>query len=130
MLVIGLTVVVGSSKAREAQSEYFSLRAILFAATRSVLDFQGSRSFIEILSRLVVHPWTVYTLIDIGGGKYYPVTDGLIQAMVRLCPRRRQTMLLSATITEQVDELIKLLLDKPVRLTADPTTNSPSTLTE
>ncbi|KAM7505684.1 hypothetical protein LguiB_004588 [Lonicera macranthoides] len=49
---------------------------------------------------------------------------------VRLCPKRRQTMLFSATMTEEVDELIQLSLNKPLRLSADPSTKRPSTLTE
>ncbi|KAH9759138.1 DEAD-box ATP-dependent RNA helicase 28 [Citrus sinensis] len=49
---------------------------------------------------------------------------------VRLCPKRRQTMLFSATLTEDVDELIKLSLTKPLRLSADPSAKRPSTLTE
>ncbi|KAL4578793.1 hypothetical protein LXL04_014924 [Taraxacum kok-saghyz] len=56
--------------------------------------------------------------------------DAEIRELVRLCPKRRQTMLFSATMSEQVDELIKLLLNKPLRLSADPTTKRPSTLTE
>lgn len=53
-----------------------------------------------------------------------------IRELVRLCPKRRQTMLFSATMTEEVDELIKLSLTKPLRLSADPSTKRPSTLTE
>ncbi|ERM97717.1 hypothetical protein AMTRI_Chr09g38990 [Amborella trichopoda] len=53
-----------------------------------------------------------------------------IHELVRLCPKRRQTMLFSATMTEEVDELIKLSLTSPVRLSADPSTKRPSTLTE
>ncbi|KAL3514783.1 hypothetical protein ACH5RR_027500 [Cinchona calisaya] len=53
-----------------------------------------------------------------------------IQALVKLCPKRRQTMLFSATMTEEVDELIKLSLNKPLRLSADPSTKRPATLTE
>ncbi|KAG6648444.1 hypothetical protein CIPAW_07G148200 [Carya illinoinensis] len=53
-----------------------------------------------------------------------------IQELVRLCPARRQTMLFSATMTEEVDELIKLSLTKPLRLSADPSTKRPATLTE
>ncbi|CAN0893446.1 DEAD-box ATP-dependent RNA helicase 28, partial [Linum grandiflorum] len=53
-----------------------------------------------------------------------------IQELVRLCPKRRQTMLFSATMTEEVNELIKLSLSKPLRLSADPTAKRPSTLTE
>lgn len=33
-------------------------------------------------------------------------------------------------MTDEVDELIKLSLNKPVRLSADPKTQRPSTLTE
>uniref|UniRef100_A0A2P2KF34 DEAD-box ATP-dependent RNA helicase 28 n=4 Tax=Rhizophora mucronata TaxID=61149 RepID=A0A2P2KF34_RHIMU len=53
-----------------------------------------------------------------------------IQELVRLCPKRRQTMLFSATMTEEVDELIKLSLTKPLRLSADPSAKRPATLTE
>jgi len=53
-----------------------------------------------------------------------------IQELVRMCPKRRQTMLFSATMTEEVDELIKLSLTKPLRLSADPSTKRPATLTE
>ncbi|CBI19889.3 unnamed protein product, partial [Vitis vinifera] len=49
---------------------------------------------------------------------------------VRLCPKRRQTMLFSATMTEEVDELVKLSMTKPMRLAADPSTKRPATLTE
>ncbi|KAL0351743.1 UNVERIFIED_CONTAM: DEAD-box ATP-dependent RNA helicase 28 [Sesamum calycinum] len=53
-----------------------------------------------------------------------------IHELVKMCPKRRQTMLFSATMTEQVDELIKLSLNKPLRLSADPSTKRPATLTE
>ncbi|KAL5778225.1 hypothetical protein ACOSP7_011151 [Xanthoceras sorbifolium] len=53
-----------------------------------------------------------------------------IQELVRLCPKRRQTMLFSATMTEEVDELIKLSLTRPLRLSADPSAKRPATLTE
>ncbi|XP_022769208.1 DEAD-box ATP-dependent RNA helicase 28 isoform X2 [Durio zibethinus] len=53
-----------------------------------------------------------------------------IHELVRLCPKRRQTMLFSATMTEEVDELVKLSLTRPLRLSADPSAKRPSTLTE
>ncbi|KAH9307942.1 hypothetical protein KI387_035853, partial [Taxus chinensis] len=53
-----------------------------------------------------------------------------VQELVKLCPRRRQTMLFSATMTEEVNELIKLSLTSPVRLSADPSTKRPSKLVE
>jgi len=40
--------------------------------------------------------------------------------IIRSCPQSRQTMLFSATMTDSVDELIKMSLDKPVRLFVDP----------
>lgn len=39
-------------------------------------------------------------------------------------------MLFSATMTEEIDELVKLSLNKPVRLEADPSLKRPATLTE
>ncbi|KAA8528760.1 hypothetical protein F0562_036115 [Nyssa sinensis] len=53
-----------------------------------------------------------------------------IHELVRLCPKRRQTMLFSATLTEEIDELIKLSLTRPLRLSADPSAKRPATLTE
>lgn len=53
-----------------------------------------------------------------------------IQELVRLSPKRRQTMLFSATMTEEVGELIKLSLTRPLRLSADPSAKRPTTLTE
>ncbi|XP_010542208.1 PREDICTED: DEAD-box ATP-dependent RNA helicase 28 [Tarenaya hassleriana] len=53
-----------------------------------------------------------------------------IQELVRLCPKRRQTMLFSATMTEEVKELVKLSLTKPLRLSADPSARRPAGLTE
>ncbi|KAJ7567763.1 hypothetical protein O6H91_01G006000 [Diphasiastrum complanatum] len=53
-----------------------------------------------------------------------------VHELVRLCPKRRQTMLFSATMTEEVAELIQLSLNCPVRLSADPLTQRPSTLSE
>lgn len=47
-----------------------------------------------------------------------------------MCPRRRQTMLFSATMTEEINELVTLSLNKPVRLEADPSLKRPATLTE
>lgn len=39
-------------------------------------------------------------------------------------------MLFSATMTEEIDDLIKLSLNKPVRLSADPTMKRPEKLIE
>ncbi|KAJ1838351.1 nucleolar DEAD-box protein required for synthesis of 60S ribosomal subunit, partial [Coemansia sp. RSA 2703] len=40
--------------------------------------------------------------------------------IIKTCPRKRQSMLFSATMTDNVDKLIRLSLDKPVRVQIDP----------
>lgn len=42
-----------------------------------------------------------------------------IEELLRHCPSQRQTMLFSATMTTSVEDLIKLSLNKPVRIKAD-----------
>lgn len=54
----------------------------------------------------------------------------LYAIQVRQCPKRRQTMLFSATMTEEVSNLINLSLNSPVRLSADPSTKRPVSLSE
>ncbi|RKP04075.1 hypothetical protein CXG81DRAFT_8765 [Caulochytrium protostelioides] len=49
-------------------------------------------------------------------------TDELNQ-IVQMCPKSRQTMLFSATMTDNVDELIRLSLNKPIRLFVDAPTD-------
>lgn len=40
--------------------------------------------------------------------------------IINSCPQSRQTMLFSATMTDSVDELVRMSLNKPVRLFVDP----------
>ncbi|KAJ2805995.1 nucleolar DEAD-box protein required for synthesis of 60S ribosomal subunit [Coemansia guatemalensis] len=40
--------------------------------------------------------------------------------IINACPKKRQTMLFSATMTDNVDKLIRLSLHKPVRVQIDP----------
>lgn len=53
-----------------------------------------------------------------------------IREIVRMAPTRRQTMLFSATMTEEVRRLAALSLRQPVRLAADPTAAAPEKLTQ
>lgn len=51
------------------------------------------------------------------------LSDGFadeLTEIIKACPKSRQTMLFSATMTDSVDELIKMSLNKPVRLFVDP----------
>ncbi|EYU38793.1 hypothetical protein ABFS82_03G071400 [Erythranthe guttata] len=53
-----------------------------------------------------------------------------IHELVKMCPKRRQTMLFSATMTEKIQELIKFSMNKPSSIEADPFTKRPAALTE
>ena len=53
-----------------------------------------------------------------------------LEEIIRQCPRNRQTMLFSATMSDSVDELVKLSLDKPVRVFVDPKRNTAAGLTQ
>lgn len=53
-----------------------------------------------------------------------------IHEIVKMAPEKRQTLLFSATMTEQVKDLIKLSLRHPVRLAADATSAAPKALTQ
>ncbi|KAG9306629.1 hypothetical protein G9A89_004176 [Geosiphon pyriformis] len=43
-----------------------------------------------------------------------------LNEIIKNCPKSRQTLLFSATMTDNVDELIRLSLNRPVRLMVDP----------
>ena len=53
-----------------------------------------------------------------------------VQEIVRLAPRDRQTMLFSATMTEDVEKLVKVSLRQPVRLAADAAGAAPDALSQ
>ncbi len=44
-----------------------------------------------------------------------------VEQIVQYCPKSRQSLLFSATMTEEIDRLIKLSLNKPVRVKVDNT---------
>ncbi|KAM5535451.1 hypothetical protein V8D89_010973 [Ganoderma adspersum] len=51
------------------------------------------------------------------------ILDGFadeLTEIIKSCPTSRQTMLFSATMTDSVDELVRVSLNKPVRLFVDP----------
>lgn len=51
------------------------------------------------------------------------LSDGFADELgeiIKACPVSRQTMLFSATMTDSIDELVKMSLSKPVRLFVDP----------
>ncbi|KAJ1817945.1 nucleolar DEAD-box protein required for synthesis of 60S ribosomal subunit [Coemansia sp. RSA 2675] len=50
--------------------------------------------------------------------------------IIKACPQKRQTMLFSATMTDNVDKLIRLSLQKPVRVQIDPPKSAARGLTQ
>jgi len=51
------------------------------------------------------------------------LSDGFaaeLSEIIQSCPKSRQTMLFSATLTDDVDSLVKLSMNRPVRLFVDP----------
>eukprot|EP01080_Neovahlkampfia_damariscottae_P005830 gene5830-9653_t len=53
-----------------------------------------------------------------------------LEQIIEYCPKNRQTMLFSATMTDKVDKLIKLSLKNPVRIQVDNKANVSSTLSQ
>ncbi|KAJ4486180.1 DEAD-domain-containing protein [Lentinula aciculospora] len=61
------------------------------------------------------------------------LSDGFadeLAEIVKSCPKSRQTMLFSATMTDSVDELVKMSLNKPVLLFVDPKKSVARNLTQ
>jgi ATP-dependent RNA helicase DDX27 len=61
------------------------------------------------------------------------LSDGFsdeLSEIVKSCPTSRQTMLFSATMTDSVDDLVKMSLNKPVRLFVDPKRSTASGLVQ
>ncbi|KAJ3575639.1 hypothetical protein NP233_g978 [Leucocoprinus birnbaumii] len=50
--------------------------------------------------------------------------------IIKSCPQSRQTMLFSATMTDSVDELVRMSLNKPARLFVDPKRTTSSGLVQ
>ena len=60
----------------------------------------------------------------------FPIARSQLAELLRLCPKRRQTLLFSATLTPEVERLAALSLQSPARLSADGLGAAPSTLTQ
>ncbi|KAL0912626.1 hypothetical protein M5K25_018610 [Dendrobium thyrsiflorum] len=116
-------LVVGGLSSKVQEAALRSMPDIVVATPGRIIDhLRNSQSVgLEDLAVLILDE--ADRLLELG-------FSGEIQELIRLCPKRRQTMLFSATMTEEVDQLVILSLNKPVRLQADPSTKRPVTLTE
>ncbi|WFC94874.1 RNA helicase [Malassezia brasiliensis] len=110
-----------SVKAQEAE---LKLRPDIIIATpgRLIDHVQNSSSFglddIEIL------------VMDEADRMLEDGFEDQLNEIVRSCPQQRQTMLFSATMTDDVDQLVRLSLRHPVRLFVDPKRSTAAKLTQ
>lgn len=113
-------IVGGMSLAKQAQ-ELRSLPDILIATPGRLIDhLNNTPSFtLSALDILVLDE--ADRMLEVG-------FEDELNEIIRQCPRKRQTMLFSATMTDKVDELVKLSLDRPVRIFVDPKRATAKTL--
>ncbi|XP_031119679.1 DEAD-box ATP-dependent RNA helicase 28 [Ipomoea triloba] len=123
MTDIRCCLVVGGLSVKEQVSALRSMPDIVVATPGRMIDHLRNSMSVDLDDLAVLILDEADRLLELG-------FSAEIRELVRLCPKRRQTMLFSATMTEEVDELIKLSLNKPLRLSADPSAKRPSTLTE
>ncbi|XP_073136855.1 DEAD-box ATP-dependent RNA helicase 28 [Henckelia pumila] len=123
MTDIRCCLVVGGLSIKVQETALRSLPDIVVATPGRMIDHLRNSMSVHLDELAVLILDEADRLLELG-------FSAEIHELVRLCPKRRQTMLFSATMTEEVDDLIKLSLNKPLRLSADPTTKRPTTLTE
>ncbi|GER57013.1 ATP-dependent RNA helicase [Striga asiatica] len=123
MTDIRCCLVVGGLSTKVQEAALRSLPDIVVATPGRMIDHLRNSMSVHLDELAVLILDEADRLLELG-------FSAEIHELVKLCPKRRQTMLFSATMTERVDELIKLSLVKPLRLSADPSTKRPSALTE
>uniref|UniRef100_M4FBM6 RNA helicase n=1 Tax=Brassica campestris TaxID=3711 RepID=M4FBM6_BRACM len=116
-------LIVGGLSVREQGVVLRSMPDIVVATPGSMIDHLRNFMSVDLDDLSVLILYEADLLLQTGFA-----TE--IQELVRSSPKRRQTMLFSATVTEEVKELVKLSLNKPLRLSADPSARRPPGLTE
>ncbi|KAL0553503.1 hypothetical protein IC582_007398 [Cucumis melo] len=116
-------LIVGGLSRKEQEAALRSMPDVVVATPGRMIDHLRNSMSVDLDDLAVLILDEADRLLELG-------FSAEIRELVRLCPKRRQTMLFSATMTEEVNELIKLSLTKPLRLSADPATKRPKTLTE
>ncbi|XP_047326482.1 DEAD-box ATP-dependent RNA helicase 28 [Impatiens glandulifera] len=116
-------LVVGGLSTKMQEAALRSMPDVVIATPGRLIDHLRNSMSVDLDDLAVLILDEADRLLELGFS--YEINE-----LVRLCPKRRQTMLFSATMTEEVNDLIKLSLTKPLRLSADPTAKRPATLTE
>ncbi|VFR03579.1 unnamed protein product [Cuscuta campestris] len=123
MTDIRCCLIVGGLEAKDQVSALRSMPDIVVATPGRMIDHLINSLSVDLDDLAVLILDEADRLLELG-------FSDTIRELVRHCPKRRQTMLFSATMTEEVNNLINLSLNKPVRISADPSARRPSTLTE
>ncbi|KAI3464819.1 hypothetical protein Pfo_021482 [Paulownia fortunei] len=123
MTDIRCCLVVGGLSTKVQEAALRSLPDIVVATPGRMIDHLRNSMSVHLDELAVLILDEADRLLELG-------FSAEIHELVKLCPKRRQTMLFSATMTEKIDELIKLSLNKPLRLSADPSTKRPAALIE
>ncbi|KAK6938969.1 Helicase, C-terminal [Dillenia turbinata] len=116
-------LIVGGLSTKMQEAALRSMPDIVVATPGRMIDHLRNSMSVDLEDLAVLILDEADRLLELG-------FSAEINELVRMCPKRRQTMLFSATMTEEVDGLIKLSLTKPVRLSADPSAKRPENLTE
>ncbi|KDP35421.1 hypothetical protein JCGZ_10804 [Jatropha curcas] len=116
-------LIVGGLPTKVQESALRSMPDIVVATPGRMIDHLRNSMSVDLDDLAVLILDEADRLLELG-------FSAEIHELVRLCPKRRQTMLFSATMTEEINELVKLSLNRPLRLSADPSAKRPATLTE
>jgi ATP-dependent RNA helicase DDX27 len=109
---IRFALLVGGLSLSAQALQLRSLPDILIATPGRLIDhINNSHSFsLSALDILVIDE--ADRMLEVGFSQE-------LNEIIKNCPKRRQTMLFSATMTDSIDELVKLSLDRPVRCFVD-----------
>lgn len=116
-------LIVGGLSTKVQEAALRSLPDVVVATPGRMIDHLRNSMSVDLDDLAVLILDEADRLLELG-------FNAEIQELVRMCSKRRQTMLFSATMTEEVAALVKLSLNKPLRLSADPSAQRPASLTE
>ncbi|KAM7258647.1 hypothetical protein ACFE04_014388 [Oxalis oulophora] len=116
-------LILGGLSVKEQEAALRTMPDIVVATPGRMIDHLRNSMSVDLDDLAVLILDEADRLLELG-------FSASIQELIRLCPKKRQTMLFSATMTEEVNELIKMSLTKPMRLAADPSAKRPARLTE
>ncbi|KAL9225761.1 hypothetical protein vseg_001649 [Gypsophila vaccaria] len=116
-------IIVGGLSSKVQEAALRSMPDIVVATPGRMIDHLRNSMSVDLDDLAVLILDEADRLLELG-------FSAEIQELVRMCPKGRQTMLFSATISDEVSELIKLSLTKPLRVSADASAKRPAGLTE